>query len=287
MKEEEASRSKPQASSQSTSTQHAPSVASAGKSEQQGEDDDDLPPREVNEPEASTSTPHASGTEQQPDDVADNIRSELPAHAGFDLAAMKAAIEDIGEGKQDQLEIPLQATSQPIPDSPELTPTSEHPSRMNNSAPVSDPTSASDRLLSVGNNNTHDAWPFESEEAAEEADEDFTSRSPALSTFVPHSRAAPGPTLSFDGDDGASWTPAVLDKDVFGGFGAPVMNPFGPTQFAAAAGSTALTSNTLSASLASVGDHRDPWSLQTYADDVSSSARVKKPSVFAANPWES
>jgi hypothetical protein len=106
---------------------------------------------------------------------------------------------------------------------------------------------------------------------------------PSSSTFNPHSRLAADSTLSFKGDYKASWIPGASRKDVFGGYGTQGGNSFRSAPFTAA-DSTALPPNTSNVSPAvSVAD-RDPWS---FPGDVSASASVKKPSMFAANPWES
>ncbi|KAI9511867.1 hypothetical protein F5148DRAFT_1297728 [Russula earlei] len=281
------SRTKPQ-SSTSTSTPLPPTVTSVGQAQRPGQEvegDEDLPPRESNASEASTpSTAGVLVTGQQPNDVVDDIALELPAHAGFDLAAMRAVIEDIKEGQKPQQDMsgrppletppPLltqvaatkqgQVTTPVVTSSLEIPPTSD-PATDN----PSDPTYTSARVTSLGDSET---GPSRSDDVKEDAHEDSLSHSPSSLPFK-------------DGDEG-SWVPDVPEKDVFGGFGTPVGNPFRPTSFAAMS-STALPTNTSSMSLAAPFADRDPWSFPTYSGDVSASASVKKPPAFATNPWES
>jgi hypothetical protein len=290
------SRTKQRPPSESTSTPYPPSIASVGqtqKLDQPAGDDGELPPREVNASESPTSTSHAPGTtRQQPNDVADNIASELPSRAGFDLAAMRAVIEGIDGDREKQqdvngparVEIPppfppqgtIKKTSLPtsslVTSSLELTPISEHPSKMHAST------------KSVSLNNARDVRPFGFQNATEDADEDSTSNLPTS-----YSRVATDPTLSFKGDYKASWIPGVPEKDVFVGFGTPGGNSFHSAPFAVvdSTAMAALPPNTSSASPAVSLADRDPWSFPTYSGDVSASTSVKKPSVFAANPWES
>ena len=280
------SRSKPRTPNESTPTSYPPSVASVGrltqKLEQLPGDDGDLPPREANAPEASTSTLHPSGTKQEPSDVADDISSELPPHAGFDLAAMRAAIDGIeGETRNQQNVNGIERMALAPPLRPQDTATTQPEGT---SPPVVSPGPSTTRTLSLGN--IVNAQPRRSEDAAEDADDDYTSRTPSPAMFSALSPATPAaPTPSFRGDDGESWAPAVPDKDIGGSFAGPVGNPFRSTQFAAG-GSTASTSNTLNASLATSLSERDPWPFQTFPGDVSANASAKA-SMFVANPWES
>ncbi|KAI0275222.1 hypothetical protein BC834DRAFT_965640 [Gloeopeniophorella convolvens] len=309
------SRAKSSTPAPTTSTSRPPSTSTLGQNQKlsqvAGVDDQDLPPREVDTPTATTSAAPASSSasEEPPNDATGDIASELPAHAGFDLAAIKAAIGDLEQGKGSQraaaplhLEVPLplpqpSATSEraqsappPIPDSPELTPTREHPPRVRDAAPAgsSDLTATFPRSLSL--NDIRDAHSDSDEDTAEDANPGLTSHFPAhLSVFPPHARAASGPTLSFAGDDGALWAPEVAaDRDSFSGFGTPYGNPFRPTPFAAGGATTSL-SNTSSSSFGAPIAERDPWSFRASPSDAfgSSSAGAKKPPAFTANPWES
>jgi hypothetical protein len=279
------SRNKSQTPNPSISTSHSPSPAGqTQKLEQQSTDDSDLPPREAIAPDPPTSTPHTSGTGHQPSDVVDDVASELPSRAGFDLAAMRAVIEGIEGGTQKQQDVNGIEIAPPPPhrDTATTPPQSPSPPIANSPGPISA------RAAALGD--MREDRPFRSEDAAEDANEDDTSRtsSPA-STFTSHSRSMATPTVSFNGDGGASWTPPVPDKDIFGSFGSfggPVGNPFRSTQFAAM-GSTVSPSNVPNASLAASAPEREPWSFQTFSGDVSANASVKKSSVFAANPWES
>ncbi|KAI0299829.1 hypothetical protein BC826DRAFT_714691 [Russula brevipes] len=216
------SKSKPRTPNQPISSSPGPpSVATLGKTqkpEPQSGHDDDLPAREANGPEPSTTTQVISGTKPQHNDVADGIASELPAHAGFDLTAMRAVIEGIEEGKPGQLDgsgvaqletlppLPPKDTRatqsprspQPISSSSDITPTSEYHLGMHISAMAgsSDLTPASTRPPPFGD--TRDVGLFGSDDAAEDAnDENFTSRSSSPPTFTPHSRPATSLTPSF------------------------------------------------------------------------------------------
>jgi hypothetical protein len=287
---------KSQAPNGPASTSYPPSVTSVGetqKSERQSTEDGDLPPREVNAPEASTSALPTPGTGHQSGDVADDVPSDLPSHAGFDLAAMRAAIDDIQGGVQNQRDAGRVARLEFAPSLPQQGTAAAPKPR---SVPPSGSGSQelpSARTLSVGD--MREADPFGSEDAHEEdydEDED-ASRTPSPPTVSPHSRDATGPTLSFKGQgDEASWAPEVPDKDMFGDFGAaPIGNPFRSTPFAAVGPTVPPSSNTSSGtgiSNASLGTERDPWSFQTFPVDVSANnTGVKKSSsMFAVNPWE-
>ena len=278
------SRSRPRSPNESTPTSYPPSVSSVGrqtqKPEQQSRVDGDLPPREANAPETTTSTLHPSETKDEPNDVADDVSSELPPHAGFDLAALRAVIEDIGETRNQQDVNGIERAEFAPPLRPQDTTTQPAAT----SPPVMSAESSTARTLSLGNVGA--APPLRSEDAAEDADEDYTSRTPSPATFSTRSPTMPAaPTLSFRGDDGESWAPAVPDEDILGSFAGPVGNPFRSTQFAAA-GSTASTSNTSNAGPVASPSERDPWRFQTYPGDVSANASAKA-SMFAGNPWES
>jgi len=276
------SRSKPRTSNESTPTSYPPLVSSVGrqtqKPEQQLGDDDDLPPREANAPEAPTSTLHPSGTRHEPSDVADDISSELPPHAGFDLVAMRAVIEGIEGGTRNQDDVNgMERLEFAPPLRPQDTATTQPKAT---SPPVISPEHSTMSPGKIGN-----AQPVKSEGATEDANEDYTSRTPSPVTFSSRSPTIPAPTLSLKGDDGESWAPAVPAKDILGSFAGPVGNPFRSTQIAAA-GPSASTPNTSNASLAASLSERDPWSFQKYPGDVSANASAKA-SMFAVNPWES
>lgn len=293
----------------SAATPYPPSITSVGQTQkpdqQQAGGDGDLPPREVDTPEASTPTTHV----QKPNDVADDI-AQLPPRAGFDLAAMRAVVEDIEESSENQpdvsglarLEIapplppqgiisknPLSASS-PVISSPELTPISEYPSGKHIPATSYSSDIRSTSTRSPPLDDTRDTQPFGFEDATGDADEAHRLSSPSSSTPpLPHSRLAADSTPSFKSDYKASWMPAVPEKDIFGGFGTSIGNSFHSTPFAAE-GSTAMTAlppNTSNASPAvSIAD-RDPWSFPSYSGDVSASTSAKKLSMSAAaNPWE-
>jgi hypothetical protein len=281
------SRSKPRTPN-STPTSYPPSVSSVGrptqKPEQRPGDDGDLPPREANASDAPTSTVYPSGTSHdEPSDVADDISSELPPGAGFDLAAMRAVIEGIQGGPRNQDDVDgMERLEFAPPLRPQDTATTQLRAT---SPPVMAPENSTARTLSLGK--IGNAQPVWFEGATEDANEDYTSRTPSPATFSSRSPAIPAaPTLSLRSDDGESWAPEVPDKDILGSFAGPVGNPFRSTPIAAA-GPSASTSNTSDASLAAPLSERDPWSLQKYPGDVSANASAKA-SVFAAvNPWES
>ncbi|KAI9444567.1 hypothetical protein H4582DRAFT_2108463 [Lactarius indigo] len=268
------SKSKP--SSPHPSASRPPSAASVGqtlKSIHHAEDDGGLPPREGKIPMTPTATspPPTPRTDKQQGDATGDL-AELPAHAGFDLAAMRAVVDGIEQGKPTMSAERPQPTSTPATKSPNLTPTIEQFSAMHNptTTAVSDLTSDEPRSF----RDIHDALSSESEE-----DATSPSSSPSLSVFPSSSRPTGESALSPLGYDGVSWTPVSADKEVYGGgFGTPFGNPFHPTPYAAA-GQAGSPSN--------VSNPSDPWSRspQTYS---SNSTGAKKPSsVFAANPWES
>lgn len=293
----------------STSTPYPPSINSVGqtqKPDQQAGGDGDLSPREVNAPEASTPTTHI----QKPNDVADDAASELPPRAGFDLAAMRAAVEDIKDTSQSprdvsgfhRLEIappfspqgtitgnPLSASS-PVISSPELTPISEYPSGIHIAATSGSRDIESTSSRSPSLDETRDAGAFGDEDATGDADEDHALSSPSSSTLPSRSPFSADSTPPFKGDYKPSWRPGVAEKDIFGGFGTSVGNSFHSTPFAAVDSTTmtALPPNASRADPAVSVAGRDPWSFPGYSGDVSASTSVKKPSMFAAaNPWES
>lgn len=301
------SRSKPSAPVPPTS--HPPLLAPTQKSKHQAGDVGDLPPREIRTPKASTSSLPTFGPEQGP---SDDVVSELPARAGFDLAAMRAVIEGIDDGKENQQydkgssqpqispppQLPApsaqrpQSASPPIV-SPKLTSTRAHPSEVHSPEMdgFGDFTSVGTKALSL--NDIRDAPLLDSEDGdddhvAEDMDEELPSHPSSMSTLPSHSLAATGSSLSFTGNDGLVWSPVVSDKDVLGGFGTPFGNPFRPTSFAAM-GSAASPPTISSANVATSIADRDPWSFRAHPSDVSAnkSSTAKKPSVFAANPWES
>jgi hypothetical protein len=291
------SKNKPAAPNASAS--RPPSATSVGRRpKDQAENDESLPPREEKTPMTSTATsPSTPRTDKQLDDAIGDA-AELPARAGFDLAAMRAIVDGIeqGKGSRHDLTRPTrpeisppppssvmsakrpQSMSPPITKSPDLTPTTEQRSAMPNPtrsavselrSASAEPRSLDDALLPSGS----------------EEDARLPSSSPSLSQ--------PRPTgdlgLSFGGYDGAPWTPVSADKEAYGGggsgsgFGTPFGNPFHPTPFTAVGQTPSNVSK-----VAVPGVDRDPWSLQTYSGDVSNSTGAKKPSsVFATNPWES
>jgi len=245
----------------------------------------------------ATSPPPTPRTDKQQDDATGNL-AELPARAGFDLAAMRAVIDGIEQGKASRHDLTrptrpeispppppppsamsaVRPQSPPVTKSPDLTPTIEQLSATHN--PTTTAVTSADPRSS---RDIHDALPSESEE-----DATSPSSSPSLSVFP--SRYCSHPTgdsaLSPAGYDGVSWTPVSPDKDVYGGdFGTPFGNPFHPTPFTAVGQTGSSPSNVSNASPASPAVERDPWSPQTFS---SNSTGAKKPaSVFAANPWES
>ena len=289
------------------SASRPPSATSVGQtlsSKDHAEDDGDLPPREEATPMTSTSTatsPPTPRTDKQLDDATGDA-AELPARAGFDLAAMRAVVDGLeqGKGSRHDLTRPTrpetlppppssamsaqrpQSTSRLITKSPDLTPTSSAAHNPTRTA-VSELRSASAEPRSF--RDMDDALlPSGSEE-----DDRLPSSSPSPSDFPSRSRPTGDLALSPPGVyDGASWTPVSADKEAYGGgFGTPFGNPFHPTPFTAV-GQTGSAPSNVSNPAAVPGVERDPWSFQTYSGDVSNSTGAKKPSsVFATNPWES
>ena len=223
---------------------------------------------------------------------------------------MRAVVENIEESSENQrdisglarLEIPpplppqgaitknLLSTSSPVISSPELTPISEYPSGKHIPGTSSSRDIRSTSTRSPFLDDTRDAQPFGFEDATGDAIEErpLSSSSSSIPP-LPDSRFAADSTPSFKGDYKASWIPAAAEKDIFGGFGTSMGNSFHPTPFAAE-GSTAMTAVLPNASNASpavsIAD-RDPWSFPSYSGDVSTSKSGNKPSMSAANPWES
>ena len=174
-------------------TPYPPSITSVGQTQksdqQEAGGDGDLPPREDNTPEASTLTTQVP----KPNDVTDEI-AQLPPRAGFDLAAMKAVVEDIEESSENQRDVnglarleippplppqgiitknPLSASS-PVISSPELTPISEYPSGKHIPATSYSRDIRSTSTRSPPLDDTHDTQPFGFEDATGDADEDHT-----------------------------------------------------------------------------------------------------------------
>lgn len=289
------SKSKPAAPNASAS--RPPSADSVGRRpKDQAENDGSLPPREEKTPMTSSATsPTTPRADKQQDDASGDA-AELPARAGFDLAAMRAVVDGIEQGKGSrhdltrppQVEIPPppppsfmsakrpQSTSPPITKSPDLTPTTEQ-----RSATPNPPT-----RTAVSELRSASAEP----RSFRDIDDALLPSGSEEDTRLPSSSPSPRPTgdlaLSFGGYDGAPWTPVSADKDAYGGsggFGTPFGNPFHSTPFTAVGQTPSNVSKVVVP-----GVERDPWSLQTYSGEVSNSTGAKKPSsVFATNPWES
>jgi hypothetical protein len=283
------SKSKPAGPNASAS--RPPSATSVGRRpKDQAENDESLPPREEKTPMSSATSPSSPRTDKQLEDATGDA-AELPARAGFDLAAMRAVVDGIEQGKGSRHdltrptrpEIPPpsimsakrpQSTSPPLTKSPDLTPTTAQRSATPNPTrtAVSELRSASAEPRSF--RDIDDALlPSGSEE---------DDRLPSTSSSL---RPTGDLALSFGGYDGAPWTPVAPDKDggSGSGFGTPFGNPFHPTPFAVVA---QTPSNVSKVAVPAV--ERDPWSLQTYSGGVSNSTGAKKPSsAFATNPWES
>jgi hypothetical protein len=299
-----------------STTPQPPSVppGQSQKANQQASDDDDLPPRETRTPPALTSPLPDAGVERVTGDVDGDVVPEVPAHAGFDLAAMRAVVEEMGEGKVSQrgfaqleissssssLQLPTKSVQRPRSTSPPVT-RPERPSRVHRRATdvFGDPAPAKDLSL----NDVRDEPLVDSEDGREDHKaDDMNGDATSLSTLPSRSLAAAGsvPMSSFANDDGKPWSSVstIADKDVLGGgFGTPFGNPFRPTPFAAAVGgsSASVSSSTVpGVSVAATATDRDPWTFRTRThphrpnNDVSASTTGKsQPSVFAANPWES
>ena len=255
----------------------------------------DLPPRGAKASEASTATLNTPGTGQQSNDVADDIASELPSRAGFDLAAMRAVIEDIKDDQPIQQginglarpEVPpplpphATATTEPQLTSPLITNSSEIiPISAHSHIPTADDRSEL-TLTSAILPSLSGTWPPGSEPSddAKDVDDDFSPHPLSVSL---NSHAGTTPTPSIKGNDEASWAPEVPEKDFFGSG-----NPFRSTSFVPVGPTTAVPANTSTASLAASIADRDPWSFPNYSGDGPASASIKKTSVFAANPWDS
>ncbi|KAI9453557.1 hypothetical protein BJY52DRAFT_835032 [Lactarius psammicola] len=250
----------------------------------------------------ATSPPPTPRTDKQQDDATGDL-AELPARAGFDLAAMRAVVNGIEQGKANRHDLtrptrpeispppppsamsaiwprPRSTSPPPVTKFPDITPTIEHLSAMHNPTTTAVTSTSADPMSFRG---IHDALPSE---------EDATSPSSSPSLSISPSRPRSDPTgdsaLLSAGYDGVSWTPVSPDKEVYGGgFGTPFGNPFHPTPtpFTAMDQTRSSPSNVSNASLASPVVERDPWSSQTYSSN--STGAKKASSVFAVNPWES
>jgi hypothetical protein len=306
-------RGKPSAQGTPTSASQPPSLppGQSQKPNEQARDDDDLPPRELRTPPVLASPLPGQGVERGTGDVDGDIVPDVPARAGFDLAAMRAVIEGIGEGKESQrefaqpemssssssLQLPAESVQRPRSTSPPVTrPVSGRPSGVHRRATdvFGDPAPA--KALSL--NDVRDEPLLDSEDGRDDhVADDMNGDSTSLSTLPSHSLAAAGsvPTPSFASNDGMPWSSVstIPDKEILGGFETPFGNPFRPTPFAAAVGDSASASLTVPGGVSVTAADRDPWTFRTRThphpnNDVSASTTGKQqPSVFAANPWES
>ena len=242
----------------------------------------------------TATSPSTPRIDKQQDDATGDA-AELPARAGFDLAAMRAVIDGIeqGKGRHDLMRAtraefapppppgdmsaePPQSTSLRITKSPDLTPTIEQQDSARHN-PTRTAVSESTFAEPKSSRDIHDARSPESEE---DASSSGPSGSPSLSDFPSRSHPTGNSVLSYDG---VPWrAPVSTDKDAYGGgFGTPFGNPFHPTQFTAVGPTGSSPSNVSNPS-------PDAWPFQTYSGDVTNGTGAKKPSsVFAVNPWES
>jgi len=273
--------SKTKPSAPNASASRPPSANSVGqtlRAKNHADDDGGLPPREEKTPMTSTATsPPTPRTDKQQDDTTDDA-AELPARAGFDLAAMRTVLEGIEPPPPPSAMSAKrpQSTSPPITQFPDLTPTTGLRSAMPNPTRTAVSEARSFRDI-------NDALlPSGSEEDAR-----LASSSPSLSQ--------PRPTgdlvLTFGGGgyDGSTWTPVSADKDAYGGgdgLGTPFGNPFHSTPFTAVGQTGSSPSNVSNPAVPGV--ERDPWSFQTYSSGMTNTTGAKKSSsVFATNPWDS
>jgi hypothetical protein len=250
---------------------------------------------------STATSPPSPSADKQLDD-ANGDAAELPACAGFDLAAMRAVVDGIehGKGSRHDLTRPTlpeiqppppssvmsakrpQSASLPITKSPDLSQRSATPNPTRTAVSEVRPASAEPRSFG----DLDDALL---PSGSEEDDRLPSSSPPTLSEFPSRSRPTGDLALSPGTYDGASWTPVSADKEAYGGggFGTPFGNPFHPTPFAVVGQTGGATPSNVSTP-AVPGVERDPWSFQTYSGDVSNSMGAKKPSsAFATNPWES
>ncbi|KAI0053398.1 DUF726-domain-containing protein [Auriscalpium vulgare] len=255
------------------STSRPPSVgpnAAASAPNPSDPTEDDLPPREVHAPTADASD---AGVPRSPTADAGDIAAELPKHAGFDLAAMKAVIEDVEPGRPSapaHMDLPppppFEASSAlerahsapPAGDSPERTPTDEREVNFAGPSTSAFPAGAFSRSLSLNNIRRTD----EEEEDEEEEDE-------------PVQRAAGGPGLTFGGADGGMWEPVDDKREMFG-----VGNPFPPAFASTTSGALGAGASARTGFAGAAVVERDPWALPAASD-------AKKAGALTSNPWDS
>ena len=292
------------------SASRPPSATSVGQtlsSKDLAEDDGDLPPREEDTPMTSTSSatsPPTPRTDKQLDDATGDA-AELPARAGFDLAAMRAVVDGLEQGKGPRHDLTRPTRPELPPPPPSSAMSAQRPQStpplITKSADVTPTTSAAynPTRTAVSELRSASAEPRSFRDmddallpSGSEEDARLPSSSSSLSDFPSRSRPPGDLALSPPGvyDGSASWTPVSADKEEAygGGFGTPFGNPFHPTPFTAVGQTGSAPSNVANPAAAVPVVERDPWSFQTYSGDVSNSTGAKKPpSVFATNPWES
>ncbi|EIW64472.1 DUF726-domain-containing protein [Trametes versicolor FP-101664 SS1] len=215
---------KKKSSTSSQSVSRPPSAATFSHDRKSGSQssaaDEDLPPREgattpsPSKPSPSAQSPTAPST---PNDDGDVATSEIPAHAGFDFAAIKEVLGK-GDTNPDDLRAPTpskfapphahshpptlrtESAPPPVPDSPPPATPKARPSLNlppvpldHEDEPVAGPSSSSRADLSaslsrsLSLNNMHD---------------DFEADMTSYSRHAPSSRP---PVLSFGGSDGSIW----------------------------------------------------------------------------------
>ncbi|KAI0334020.1 DUF726-domain-containing protein [Cubamyces sp. BRFM 1775] len=228
-------------SSTSSQTVSRPPSASAfvhvKKSSQTSAGDDDLPPREG----ASTPTPVQSPVPSQsekspsanPQDDGDLASAEIPAHAGFDFAAIK---EVLGKAdKSEELRVPAPSRFPPpsIPVHPPTLRTESAPPPVPDSPPAATPKSRPSLDLPPVPPD-HEDEPVPGASSSSHPDRDLPSilsRSLSLNNapddfeadMTSFGRNAPSrpPVLSFGGSDGSIWPAQEPDPTPgYGAFGA-------------------------------------------------------------------
>ncbi|KAG6839790.1 hypothetical protein C0991_011664 [Blastosporella zonata] len=255
-------------------------------------DDDDLPPRmahDSTEPDPSSSAP-ASGTATPAEDDAHHI----PARAGFDLNAIKEALEK--EAKPEELKFsakPVEVSTSPL--SLDRAGSAPLPNRPPNAIPGPSSVQREDlsmrlnRSLSLSNPRDGES----DDEDEEEEEERIPYRNPASSTFGDTPRATPFVPTAFGGGETPSWgSPTAPNKfpysttSAFGssssmsGFNSisspPPLNSFPDPaltmSFGAPDGSITVSPGS------------DPWKIPTNLG-AGSGIGKKSPGGFNQNPW--
>ncbi|KAI0354671.1 DUF726-domain-containing protein [Trametes cingulata] len=227
---------KKKSSASSQSVSRPPSAASFGHAKKSGSQssaaDDDLPPREG----ATTPTlPHPPSTQSPPPpstphDDGDVASAEIPAHAGFDFAAIK---EVIGKAdlNPDELRVPAPSKFPPPPAHPPILRTESAPPPVPDSPPAATPKMRPSLDLPPVPFD-HEDEPVAGPSSGARADlSSSLSRSLSLNnvpdelaedmtSYARNASSSRPPALSFGSSDGSIWTAQEPDPTpTYGAFG--------------------------------------------------------------------